>query len=259
MNSLKQVIVNAVVKVSTDPKYVGKEYSTSDAARRDFIVALIAELFPECPDCVIPGDVQSPAVVEQVVEVAEQEHDGGGPVPTKEKKAPKKRAPKAKADAEAPVVVEAAPAPAPAPAKEPKKRAPKAKAEGSAVNHPKKLNKTEENKVKKIATELKVEAKDEDVLAYLNGLSAEEYAAKTFDEHVRTFLTPKETAVAETVAKRGLLVEFNGNDYWVDPETKKVYATNGSVDEHIGHVGMLEFADMEIPDHLPEDLEEIVN
>jgi hypothetical protein len=65
--------------------------------------------------------------------------------------------------------------------------------------------------------------------------------------------------VEETVAKRGLLVEFKDKDYWVDPETKKVYSTNGPVDEHIGHVGMLEFADMEIPDHLPEDLEEIVN
>jgi len=288
MNSLKQVIVSAVIKVSTDPKYEGKEYGTSEEARRDFIKALIAELFPECPDCMIPGDVQSPAaeVVVEVPVIAE-----AAPVKEKKKRAPKKkeeaaevvapveeavvvvvseeapvkekkkRAPKKKADAPAEevAVVEAAPVEAPAAAPEKKKRGPKAKAEGAAVNHPKKLNKTEENKVKKIATELKVEAKDDDVLAYLNGLSAEEYAAKAFDEHVRTFLTPAETVVEEKVAKRGLLVEFKGKDYWVDPETKKVYATNGPVDEHIGDVGMMEYEEMEIPEHLPEDLEEIAN
>jgi hypothetical protein len=282
MNSLKQVIINAVVKVSTDPKYEGKEYGTSEEARRDFIKALIAELFPECPDCVIPGDVQSPAVV-----AVAEEKDGGGPVgesgkekkkrapkkkeaeavvedaapaaeavaeaaPEKKKRAPKKKETEAVVEAEAVVEVVAEAAP------EKKKRGPKAKAETAAVNHPKKLNKTEENKIKGIAKELKVEG-DVDVLAYLNGLSAEEYAAKSFEEHVRALLTPKETAVEETVAKRGLLVEFKDKDYWVDPETKKVYSTNGPVDEHIGHVGMLEFADMEIPDHLPEDLEEIVN
>ncbi len=278
MNSLKQVIINAVVKVSEDPKYEGLTYATPGEARRDFIKALIAELFPECPDCMLPEDEHSPAVV-VVAEV-----DGGGePAKEKKKRAPKKKAEAPVEEVEAPVA-EAAPekkkrAPkkkeeAPvaevavvevpaavaeaAPEKEKKKRAPKAKAEG-AVNHPKKLNKTEENKVKGIAKELKVEAKDEDVLAYLNGLSAEEYAAKSFDEHVRTFLSPKETAVAETVAKRGLLVEFKDKDYWVDPETKKVYATSGPVDEHIGDVGMLEFEEMEIPEYIPEDLQEIAN
>ena len=252
MNSLKQVIVNAIMKVSADPAYAGREYPTSEEARRDFIVALIAELFPECPECVFPSDVQSSGNVDVNAE-------GGGPVaPAKEKK---KRAPKKAPVVEEKTVEEKTPAVVEVPvteaAPEKKKRAPKAKA-ADAVNHPKKLNKTEENKVKKLAKELKVEAKDEDVLTYLNGLSAEDYAAKSFDEHVRTFLTPpKETAPVEAVAKRGLLVDFKGKDYWIDPATKKVYETNGSVDEHIGHVGMLEFAEMEIPDHLPENLEEI--
>jgi len=125
MNSLKQVIVTAVIKVSEDPKYGSREYATSEEARRDFIKALIAELFPECPDCVLPEDVQSPAVV-----VAEA--DGGGE-PVKEKK---KRAPKKKAEAPAaPVVAEVAAVEAPAavaeaaPVKEKKKRAPKKKEE----------------------------------------------------------------------------------------------------------------------------------
>lgn len=269
MNSLKQVIVTAIVKVSEDPKYGAREYATSEDARRDFIMALIAELFPECPDCVLPG-----------TPVPEQQADGGGPkaetLPervakrkaTKEEKEAEKAAKEAekkakeeakeaekKAKEEAKAAKEKEKEKPAAPAK--KRAAPKPKAEG-AVNHPKKLNKTEENKVKKIAKELKVEGEG-DVLAYLNGLTAEEYAAKTFDEHVRTFLTPKETAPVETVTKRGLLVEFKGKDYWVDPETKKIYATNGPVDEHVGHVGMLEFEEMEIPDHLPEDLAEIAN
>ena len=49
MSSLKQVIINAIVKVSTDPAYAGREYASQDAAREDFVKALIEQLFPENP------------------------------------------------------------------------------------------------------------------------------------------------------------------------------------------------------------------
>lgn len=281
MSSLKQVIVNAVIKVSADPAYTTREYGTSEEARADFIKALIAELFPECPDFMMPSAVQVSEVrsykeqtearamaaisavnaeirrgATKTAPNTEEQVDGGGPAPEKEKK---KRAPKKK---EAVPVVEAAPVAAGAgeAAPEKKKRGPKPKVVDGAVNHPKKLNKTEENKVKSVAKELKVEADDTKVLEYLNAMPPEEYAVKSFDEHVRAFLTTKDVAVVEEkVAKRGLLVEFNGKDYWIDPETKKVYTTTGSVDEHVGHVGMLEFEAMEIPEYVPEDLAVIAN
>jgi hypothetical protein len=302
MNSLKQVIINAVSKVSTDPAYGAREYASPAEARDDFIRTLIAELFPESPEFMLPSAVHASEVTVGV-EVKEkkkrapkkkEEAAAAGPVEgwggeevvvpaVPEVKEKKKRAPKKKEDAPAtsaeesdggsvPVAVEekkkrapkkkeetpAAPAEESVAVEEKKKRAPKKKEEGAAVNHPKKLNKTEENKVKSVAKELKVEADETKVLEYLNGLSAEDYAATSFEGHVRAFLAPKEVNAEEKVAKRGMLVEFKGVDYWISPDTKKVYATTGSVDEHVGHVGMLEFADMEIPDHLPEDLEEIV-
>lgn len=304
MNSFKQVIVNAVIKVSLDPNHVDIVYDTQEQARDAFVKALIAELFPESPEYMLPS-------TEQVSEVRsyKQHNDmhyaaatsavraeirrgapaaaGAGaeeaPVKEKKKRAPKKKEEAAPVEAptsapaeekkdapvEAPVEEKkkrapkkAAPAAAgagEAPVEEKKKRGPKPKVVEAAVNHPKKLNKTEENKVKSISKELKVETDDAKVLEYLNGLSAEEYAAKSFDEHVRAFLTPTVAVVEEKVAKRGLLVEFQGKDYWIDPETKKVYATTGSVDEHVGHVGMLEFAEMEIPPYDPNELDVIEN
>jgi len=48
-STLKQVIVNAIHKVSSDPAYAGREYATADAAREDFVKALIEMLFPENP------------------------------------------------------------------------------------------------------------------------------------------------------------------------------------------------------------------
>jgi hypothetical protein len=257
MNSLKQVIVNAVIKVSSDPAYKGREYETPDDARVDFIKALIAELFPECPECVLPSDAQSSESVVVVVE-----HDGGGePAKEKKKRAPKKKAEEpaaAGSGSESETVKEKKkPGPKPKAKEEPaaagsveekKKpgRKPKPAAEGP-VNL-EKFNPTQQKKFKSVAEELKVEADKKAFHDYLNGLSKEDYNAKTFEEHARGFLSPPATtSEAQTKCARVEWPEGSGQIYFVDPETKKVYETQGSVDVMVGHMGMLQFEGMELP------------
>ena len=249
MNSLKQVIVNAVIKVSTEPEYAGREYATSDEARADFIKALIAELFPECPDCVLPSAVQASEV------------DGGGPKMEAEKPK-KKRAPKAEAPAAAgagePVAEKKkagrkpkAEAPAAAGAGEPvaekKKpgRKPKAPTEGSSNLD--KWNPSQTNRFKAIAKELKIDGDKKAFQDYVNAMSKEEFDANTFDEHIRNHLSTQiQNDVIHDLTKCAR-VEWQGKEYLVDPETKKVYRPDGDVNTHVGHVGMLEFEGLEIP------------
>ncbi len=259
MNSLKQVIVNAVIKVSTDPVYKGREYETPEEARLDFIKALIAELFPECPECVLPSTVQV------------SEADGGGPKAEPEKPK-KKRAPKAEAPAAAgagePVAepkkggrkpkAEAgepkkagrkpkAEAPAAAGAAEPKKggRKPKAVAEGD-LNLPK-WNPSDTNRFKAIAKELNVDVDKKAFQEYVNAMSKEEFNTKTLDEHIREHLSSRARNDIVHDLTKCARVEWQGTEYLVDPVTKKVYRPDGDVNTHVGHVGMLEFEGLEIP------------
>lgn len=260
MNSLKQVIVTAVIKVSSDPIYSGKEYATPEEARGDFIRALIAELFPECPTFVLPSAVHASESVGVGVET-------------------KKRAPKVKK--ETPVAAEApvpepmtAEAPVAEPGKETKKKAPKVKKEtptGEAVAEPvkekkksgpkpkglpegpfnlEKLNPTQTKKLKSIGEELKVEVNKKTFQEFLNSLSKEDYDAKTFDEHARSFLTPPAAPVAEPEFTKCARVEWpedSGVTYLVDPETQRVYLPCGDVNEYVGDVGMLEFEGLVLP------------
>jgi glucan-binding YG repeat protein len=135
MNSIKQVIVNAVYKVSEDPQYANKDYPTPQDARADFIKSLIAELFPDNPSVPESTYVAPVAVAEK-----------------------KKRAPKAKKEEEAEVKVEV-PVVAEAKAEEPKekkKRAPKAK---------KVAELTTDMKHEEVVAEVKAEVKVEEVKA----------------------------------------------------------------------------------------------
>ncbi len=251
MNSLKQVIVNAVVKVSTDPVYKGREYETPEEARLDFIKALIAELFPECPECVLPSTVQV------------SEADGGGPKAEPEKPK-KKRAPKAEAPAAAGAAAEApvekkkagrkpkaeAPAAAGAAAETPvekKKggRKPKAVAEGD-LNLPK-WNPSDTNRFKAIAKEMKVDVDKKAFQDYVNAMSKEEFNTKTLDEHIREHLSSRARNDIVHDLTKCARVEWQGTEYLVDPVTKKVYRPDGDVNTHVGHVGMLEFDGLEIP------------
>jgi hypothetical protein len=239
MNSLKQVIVNAVIKVTTDPVYLGREYPTSEDARDDFIKALIAELFPECPDCVLPSAVQASVVVAE-------EKDGGGE-PAKEKK---KRTPKAKKDAPAAAgAAEPVAQPVAEPVVEKKKPGRKPKVvEGS--HNLDKWNPSQTNLFKALTKELKVEGDKKAFQEHVNAMSKEEFDGSTFEEHLRRFLTPKPAADDGAILTKCARVEWpegSGKTYLVDPETQKVYEPSGDVNKHVGHVGMLEFEGLEIP------------
>lgn len=99
------------------------------------------------------------------------------------------------------------------------------------------------------------------LLTHLNGLTKEEFNAKKAEEHVSTFLGRSNAAAApaeETKMPTNLtVVEFEGKEYFVNEETKRVYVGEGEEDpetggwthyEPIGYVGMEPFADMEIPE-----------
>jgi hypothetical protein len=140
------------------------------------------------------------------------------------------------------------PAPAPPAAEEkPKKKGGRPKKEKDAAAGEKekknleKINPTQKKAMKKINDD--VDAKD--FLAYVNGLSEDEYKSKTFEDHVRAFVEPKKEDVQERVL---LPVQFKGKEYFVDPETKKVYEAGDDVDKLVGHVGMLAFKDMVVPE-----------
>lgn len=149
------------------------------------------------------------------------------------------------ANAAASAEPEPAPAPAPPAAEEkPKKKGGRPKKEKDAAAGEKKnlekINPTQKKAMKKINDA--VDAKE--FLAYVNGLSEDEYKSKTFEDHVRAFVEPKK----EDVQDRALLpVQFKGKDYFVDPETNKVYEAGDDVDKLVGHVGMLAFKDMIVP------------
>lgn len=104
-----------------------------------------------------------------------------------------------------------------------------------------KINPTQKKAMKKINDA--VDAKE--FLAYVNGLSEDEYKSKTFEDHVRAFVEPKKEDVQERVL---LPVQFKGKEYFVDPETNKVYEAGDDVDKLVGHVGMLAFKDMVVPE-----------
>jgi outer membrane biosynthesis protein TonB len=141
----------------------------------------------------------------------------------------------------------AAPEEKPAEPEQPKKKGGRPKKEKAAEEPEKKnlvkLNPSQRNALKKIS-----EAADpKEFLVYVNGLSEEDYKSKTFEDHVQNFVKPKEKKEED----RALVgVEFEGKEYYVDPETKKVYEPGeDGVDNLVGHVGMLKFKDMEIPAH----------
>ena len=152
----------------------------------------------------------------------------------KEKKKPGPK-PKTVAPAPEPVVVpviaEAAPKKKPGPK-------PKSKPEGP-VNVDK-LTPTHKKHLKSIAEELQRAIDEKGFLAYANAMSAEEWGAKSLDDHIRAFAVPAEQT-------EFLEVEFNGKDYLIDPATKFIYAaTDGKVRDPLGVVGEKEFKDVEI-------------
>lgn len=103
------------------------------------------------------------------------------------------------------------------------------------------------------------------LVAYLNAMSQEEYDLKKSDEHIEDFLKrlPSPAAAApEKVMTDLTKVEFDDKEFFVDRETKRVYAwaekDEDKEDEPYyedpprfdyrakGYVGMAKFADMEL-------------
>ena len=160
--------------------------------------------------------------------------------PKKAKKAeesPKKEKAKKEAKAESPKKE------AEKPKKETKPKSPK-KAEAT-VNIDKFLP-TQKKKVKEIVGEA-VDVKD--VLSYLNGLSNAAFNDKPLLDHVRDYAASLKPAEEETQTEEVELVEqeFDGETYYVNPETKRVY----TMDENdnptpVGYVGMAKFEAMEL-------------
>ena len=178
----------------------------------------------------------------------------------KEAKAAKPKATKAKAPEPAPVEVkpvevkpvEVKPVevkPVEVKPAEPKVTKPKT-AKAKFVGNLEKLNPTQDKLWKKVAAESKVELTDDHkkrFLAHINELDNTEYNTKKLETWMSEFFTPKEhdtkTAEVEMFA-----VDYKGKEYGVD-KNGDVYETipGTDVDKKVGKVGMLYFADMEMP------------
>jgi hypothetical protein len=189
-------------------------------------------------------------------------------------------APAADAAPAAAAVVAEAPAPAAESPKEKKKRAPmtdeakaamKAKREATLAakagnaNLPK-IDPTWRKHLKAAAKAGKQEVTKEmetALLTHLNSLSKEDFNAKKAEEHVVAFLAaPTGTnaaggggasAAAAATETELDVVEFEGQDYYVNPKTKRVYVGEGEQDPEtgawtswkaVGYVGMAAFAEM---------------
>jgi hypothetical protein len=147
------------------------------------------------------------------------------------KKSPAKKEEKAKKEAKA--------------EKEKKPKSPK-KVEATATVNLDKFLPTQKKKVKEIVGET-VDVKD--VLSYLNGLSNAAFNDKPLLDHVRDYAASLKPAEEETQTEEVELVEqeFDGETYYVNPETKRVYTMDENYNPTpVGYVGMAKFEAMEL-------------
>jgi hypothetical protein len=273
MATLAALITAAIIKVAaTDPAMDRENGPSADEARDAFTEALLKELG------LSSGAVHAP-ISEPLGTPTKARTEEVPAAPKKAKRTKKDKEaedvvvaltaavaelsvePKPKKAKTAAKKKEAEPVPAPAsnagagapPVAEKKKPGPKPKAvkpEGP-VNL-EKMTPTHKKHLKAIAEELKVEMRDKEFLAFANGMTAEEWSGKSLDDHIRVFLTPSPPPLADPPTEF-LEVEFKGKDYLIDPATKFVYAASDEDDgvvaarDHVGVVGILEFAHMKIP------------
>lgn len=238
--SLKQLIISAIIKVSEEnPLLNHPDAKTANESRDQFIQLLMNELFPE-------AEVESTHITVPVVPTdAPTPTKKRGPMTEEAKAAMKaKKAANAAAKAE-PVVVEA---PA-APAKEKKPRTKKAAVPENA-NLPK-IDPTWRKHLKAADKEHAKELEPE-LLKYVNSLSNEDFHAKTTEAHVADFVASRSDGKVEAELTE---VTFEGKEYLVNPETKRVYEGEGVYDEAtrewtnykgVGYVGMAAFTEMKL-------------
>lgn len=255
MSSIKQLIINAIIKVSGENPALNREGEpTMEEARNDFIRLLMAELFPEesVSTAVVPVVVPEPAPAEAS--------------PGKKKRAPMTEEAKAamKAKREATLAAKKATTSsepvleegevkviAVSPPKEKKPRKTKAAPEDVNVV---KIDPTWRKHIKSVDKKFPKE-REAELLTFLNGLSKEEFNAKKAEEHIADFLARSTPVESDGKVEAELIeVEFNGKTYFVNPETKRVYEGEGACDAEgnwanykgVGYVGMAVFAEMKI-------------
>lgn len=286
MSSFKQLLVNAIVKVThANPSLDSADGPSAIEARDAFIASLVAELFPE-------------NTFVHIKKAKKSSDAEASPVKEKKKRGPMsdeaKVAMKAKRDAtiaaksagNSPVSAEGKPKKAkvdpvpsgtgtlvadPEPKKSPKAKKVKEVAPVAAEEKPKKAPKAKKAAVAEDANLQKIDptwrkhlkkaagdkyAKDQEagLLTFLNDLDKDDFDAKRAEDHVKDFLgvAPADDGKVETDM---IVVEFNGKDYYVNPETKRVYEGEGEYDAEtelwtslkaVGYAGMAAFADMKL-------------
>ena len=250
--SIKQLIISAIIKVSEEnPLLNHEDPKTAIESRDQFIQLLMNELFPE-------AELESTHITVPVVPapVATEAPAPAPPTPTK-KRGPMteeaKAAMKAKKAANAAKKAEPVPVEAPvvveAPAKEKKPRAKKA-----AVPENANLAKIDPTWRKHLKAADKEHAKELEpqLLEYVNSLTNEDFHAKTTEAHVADFVASRSDGKVEAEV---VPVEFEGKNYYINPESKKVYEGEGVYDEatqqwtnykRVGVVGMAAFAEMKM-------------
>lgn len=292
MSSIKQLIVNAIIKVSeANPALDREGEPTAEEARDHFIKCLLAELFPEDPAMPVPAAPKtkktkktketpapapavedSPPALEQVTDAELPQRDPAmdklmampknpDAPDGKKKRAPMTEEAKAamKAKREATLAAKKAEA---APAQEVSNAA-------AGASDPPKEKKTKKTKTAEGANLAKIDPtwrkhikgvdkafpkeRESELLAYLNGLTKEQFDAKKAEDHVRDFIAAPKADDGKVEADL-IVVEFNGKEYYVNPETKRVYEGEGECDAEgnwtsykgVGYVGMAAFAEMKV-------------
>lgn len=250
MSSLKQVIVNAIVKISQEQPET--EWKSFEDARADFIRQLLAELFPE--NASVPRGAEVPEVVLPMLPVSTGTLVAEEP---KKKPAPKKPAakkPKVEekpkvADMEVDALADQVKVLTIAPVPEKKKPGPKPKKEKAPTNVD--ASPTFNKKFKAICDELKVEANKKATIDALNKLTPEEFNAegKKLEDHLRDILRPKPVVVDEPMKElEGIEVEFEGKMYVVDDKDNAVYQYIDGQHKRVGYVGLAAFKKMVVPE-----------
>jgi hypothetical protein len=253
MSSLKQVIIQAIIKVAGENPTLNREdQPTAEEARDMFIQALIAELFPTEDNAVVTIPVKkSPKKSPEEKEAAKKAKAEAKAAKEAEKKAKaeaKESAKAAKAEAKKPKEEVPQTAEVPALPVSPPKKAKKAPKVVDPSANLQKIDPTWRKALKEADKEHAKELEPE-LLKYVNDMSNVAFHGKGVKEHVTDFLASRkpEPVSVETDLE---VVEFNGKDYYVNPETKRVYEgemdTDGNlkVTRPVGYVGMAEFKDM---------------
>jgi hypothetical protein len=263
-SSLKQLIVNAIIKVSaTDPAMSHEGGPTHEEARDSFIKLLLAELFPENSDMPSPKvkKVKAKKEAPEVVPVpltADQI-----PLPAspgeKKKRGPMTEEAKAamKAKRDATIAAKKSPTEVAAPVEEKPKKAPKAKKAAVPEDaNLQKIDPTWRKHLKKAAGDKYTKEQEAGLLTFLNDMGKDAFNGKKAEDHVNAFLGEKPAKPADDMVDAELtVVEFNGKEYYVNPETKRVYEGQGEYDDDaetwttmkpVGYAGMAAFADMDL-------------